>query len=159
MPKPLFKIIAGGQTGADRAALEWAITHKIPHAGWCPKDRKAEDGPIPRRFRLRETRSNTFAARTRWNVRDSDGTVIFSASRAITGGTALTRDWARRLGKPVLHLTQRLRAAEAARRLDRFLVRYSIQRLNVAGPRASQEPAIGDFARAVLDRSQVLAAR
>jgi hypothetical protein len=49
------KIVSGGQTGADRAALDFAIEHGIPHGGWCPKGRKAEDGPIDPRYLLRET--------------------------------------------------------------------------------------------------------
>jgi hypothetical protein len=46
----LRKIVSGGQTGADRAALDWAISRGVPHGGWCAKGRKAEDGPIPARY-------------------------------------------------------------------------------------------------------------
>ena len=51
------KIISGGQTGADRAALDWTIKDDIPHGGWCPAGRRAEDGVIPERYRLQETRA------------------------------------------------------------------------------------------------------
>ncbi len=68
-PKSGLKIVSGGQTGADRAALDFAIAHGIPQGGWCPKGRKAEDGPIPDRYQLKETPSDNYAQRTEWNVR------------------------------------------------------------------------------------------
>jgi ADP-ribosylglycohydrolase len=55
MTKAPSKIVSGGQTGADRAALDWAIKRGIPHGGWCPKGRKSEDGPIDVRYQLNET--------------------------------------------------------------------------------------------------------
>jgi len=70
--------ISGGQTGVDRAALEWAVANGIPHGGWCPKGRKAEDGTIPTQFQLKETANDDYSMRTRRNVHDSGGTVIFS---------------------------------------------------------------------------------
>jgi len=73
-----LKIVSGGQTGADRAALDWAIKNGIPHGGRCPKRRKAEDSPIDVRYRLKETPSSNYTQRREWNVRDSDGTVVFS---------------------------------------------------------------------------------
>ena|SRR2546425_12464089 len=72
MRKSPFKIVAGGQTGVDRAALDWAIAQGVRHGGWCPKGRRAEDGTIPRRYRLKEARSPAYHVRTRWNVRESD---------------------------------------------------------------------------------------
>lgn len=81
-----MKILSGGQTGTDRAALDWAIAHGIPHGGWCPKGRKAEDGPIDGRYQLQETPSSSYVERTEWNVRDSDGTVVFSIAAVLTGG-------------------------------------------------------------------------
>lgn len=151
MKRP-FKILTGGQTGTDRAALEWALANGVPHDGWCPKDRKAEDGRIPSRFRLRETRSRTYAVRTRWNVRDSDGTVIFSRHRRLMGGSRRTMEAARKLGKPLLHLTGSMDVTEAAQRLNAFIRQHHITVLNVAGPRASEEPGIGEFVQTVLAR-------
>jgi hypothetical protein len=75
-----FKIVSGSQTGADRAALDWAIEHGIPHGSWCPKGRWAEDGPIDGRYQLQETSTENYVQRTKWNARDSDGTVVFSIS-------------------------------------------------------------------------------
>src|SRR2546423_13574935 len=68
------KIVSGGQTGADRAALDFALAHKIPQGGWCPKGRRAEDGVIEPCYRLVETPSSRYSQRTAWNVRDSDAT-------------------------------------------------------------------------------------
>src|SRR5437660_8666127 len=95
------KLISGGQTGVDRAALDVALELGLPCGGWCPRGRKAEDGVIPDRYPLAETPSPSYRQRTRWNVRDSDGTLILVRGRP-TGGTALTLASARRLGKPVL---------------------------------------------------------
>jgi len=82
----LAKIVSGGQTGADRAALDWALAHGLPHGGWCPRGRKAEDGTIARHYRLTETPGDSYAQRTELNVRASDGTAILSLSRTLTGG-------------------------------------------------------------------------
>ena len=97
-----LKIISGGQTGADRAALDFAIKHRVPHGGWCPAGRLAEDGPIASRYQLNETPSLDPAQRTEWNVRDSDATVIFSLTPILHGGTKLTEEFAHVYGKPVL---------------------------------------------------------
>ena len=145
-----FKIISGGQTGVDRAALKWALANHVPHGGWCPAGRKAEDGRIPVRFRLTPTRSRTYAVRTRWNVRDSDATVIVSVHRRLAGGSQRTARLARQLDRPLLHLTAALGVTDAARTLRTFLQRHKITRLNIAGPRASEEPDAGEFASAVL---------
>ena len=82
----LLKLISGAQTGADRAALDWAIFRDIPHGGWCPKGRKAEDGKIPPQYQLNETPSASYLQRTEWNVRDSDGTVIVMVAAELAGG-------------------------------------------------------------------------
>ena len=147
------KIVSGGQTGADRAGLDWAIARDIPHGGWCPAGRLAEDGPIPERYRLEETPTESYALRTEWNVRDSDATVIFSLGPNLTGGSDLTRELAKQRGKLWLHLSKARSAdvEEAAARLRDFVDGNFVEILNVAGPRSSTEPGIGDFTRAVLD--------
>ena len=73
-----MKIISGGQTGADRAALDAALELSIPHGGWLPKGRKAEDGPVSKRYRLQELASPNYRDRTRKNILESDGTLIVS---------------------------------------------------------------------------------
>ena len=147
-----IKIISGGQTGADRAALDWAILHCIPHGGWCPKGRLAEDGPIARRYRLRETPAADYATRTEWNVRDADATVIFSIAKKLSGGSRLTAELARRHHRPLLHLSRDAPRGDPAKRLLAFLPRHKIKTLNVAGPRASEAPAIARFVRDTLER-------
>src|SRR4051812_7853330 len=100
------KIISGGQTGADRAALDFALQRHIPHGGWCPKGRLAEDGGIPPRYQLRETPGPDSIQRTEWNVRDSDGTVIFSIKELLSGGSKQTARLVARHRKPCLHLSK-----------------------------------------------------
>jgi hypothetical protein len=148
-------IVSGGQTGADRAALDFAIEHGVAHGGWCPRGRLAEDGPIDARYQLQETPSRRYSQRTEWNVRDSDATVVFTISPTVSGGTALTVDLAMRLGKPRLHLSRDTGPGimDSASQLREFLAAHAIQRLNIAGPRASQEPEIAAFVRGVLDRA------
>jgi hypothetical protein len=143
-------IVSGGQTGADRAALDFAVEHGLPHAGWCPRGRMAEDGPLARTYRLEETPSRKYAQRTAWNVRDSDATAVFTILPQATGGTALTLTLAQQLGRPWLHLARDAGEADHASRLTAFLQEHEVRRLNVAGPRASQEPEIAQFVREVL---------
>ena len=145
----IAKLVSGGQTGADRAALDFALARGLPHGGWCPRGRRAEDGPLPARYRLRETPSDDYAQRTEWNVRDSDGTVTFSLAPGLSGGSVLTAECAKRMGKPWLHLTPT--DPEPDQKLHNFVTAHHIATLNVAGPRASEEPGVGDFVRAVLE--------
>jgi hypothetical protein len=159
MARCSIRIVSGGQTGAGRAALDWALANRITHHGWCPKGRKAEDGVIPRRYRLKETRSAASTVRTRWNVRDSDGTVIFSLARTLSGGSRLTAEFAKKFEKPLLHLTGAAGATVQGRRLARFIRQHQIRTLNIAGPRASEEPGVARFVLAVLSRSRLLAQR
>jgi hypothetical protein len=84
------KIISGGQTGADRAALDVAIKLSIPHGGWIPTSRKAEDGILPEIYGLKEMPTASYPARTEQNVIDSDGTLIIARGK-LTGGTDYTR--------------------------------------------------------------------
>src|SRR4051812_1170847 len=104
MKPALAKIISGGQTGADRAALDFAIARGLAHGGWCPKGRIAEDGIIPHRYGLVETPEADPAQRTEWNVRDADGTVLFSIGETLRGGSEKTERFAIQYHKPWLHL-------------------------------------------------------
>ena len=147
-----IRIVSGGQTGVDRAGLAWAIRRGFPYEGWCPKGRRAEDGTIPSRYRLRQTPSTLYAQRTAWNVRDSDATVIFSQSPRLLGGSRRTLESCRDFGKPVLHLASDIfTVSESAVLLRKFLRQHHVRLLNVAGPRKSQEPRAGRFAQSVLD--------
>lgn len=145
-------IVSGGQTGADRAALDFAIRFGLDHAGWCPLGRRAEDGPLDLQYNLQESSSAKYDQRTRWNVRDSDATLVVTAQAKATGGSALTLAVAERAGKPCLHLAQEETPSviEAGERIADFILEHRVERLNVAGPRASQEPEIGTYVAAVL---------
>ena len=145
-----MRLISGGQTGADRAALDVALELGIDHGGWVPKGRAAEDGPLPNRYRVRETPSEDRAGRTERNVADSDATLLISHG-PLTGGSELTRRFAVELGKPVLHVElSKLSAPEASDRIARWLGALGCRTLNVAGPRASEEAGIFAAASAVL---------
>jgi hypothetical protein len=133
------RVVSGGQTGVDRAALDAALELGIPCGGWCPRGRRAEDGAIGPRYPLRETPSPDYAQRTEWNVRDSDGTLVLVRGEP-SGGTALTIQLANALGRPALVVDPNV-AGEAARVRD-WIARSGIRTLNVAGPRESGSPGI-----------------
>ena len=137
------KIVSGGQTGGDRAGLDVAIKLGIPHGGWCPKGRKAEDGTIGGQYQLVETPSASYLQRTEWNVRDSDATVIFTLAPTLTGGSKRTAEFAEKHRKPWIHLAQRSASHEnPALMLQRFEEENGVRILNVAGIRASKEPGL-----------------
>ena len=133
------KIISGGQTGVDRAALDCAIALHIPHGGWCPAGRKAEDGRIDERYRLVELASARYDDRTRENVEDSDGTLILNRG-VLEGGTELTLACARKHGKPVMAVD--LDNPPQRQEIRNWLSSNKIKRCNVAGPRESKRPGI-----------------
>lgn len=144
------KIISGGQTGVDRAALDVAIEAGIPHGGWIPKGRKTEEGPLPARYRMREMDTVSYEDRTEQNVLDSHGTLIFSHGD-LTGGSALTRELANVHGKPCLHLDlHQVTALDAAGQVVEWVAQNRIEVLNVAGPRASRDRQIYDDVKRVL---------
>jgi Circularly permutated YpsA SLOG family len=137
------KIVSGGQTGADRAALDLALAHNVPCGRWCPKGQKAEDGPIDLKYPLKETPSASYLQRTERNVRDSDATVLFSIEPTLSGGSKRTMEFARKHKKPWLHLCAADSAA--ADKLKAFTEEHRVKILNVAGPRASNEPGVGSW--------------
>lgn len=147
----LERILSGGQTGADRAALDWAIANNVPHGGWCPLGRLAEDGRIDDRYSLRETPSPDYIQRTEWNVRDADATVIFSSASVLTGGSLATAELATIQGKPFLHLHNDRPATDNADILEEFLLVKKVRALNVAGPRASGDTKAYRLVHTVLD--------
>ncbi|HYE31151.1 MAG TPA: putative molybdenum carrier protein [Methylomirabilota bacterium] len=144
-----FTIISGGQTGADRAALDWAMEHGIPVSGWCPKYRLAEDGCVPAKYPLKEMDSPSYSERTEQNVRDSDATLLISLSPELTGGSKMTLQFAKQWSKPVLHVSKADLFPGVL--LREFLRSNKARRLNVAGPRASTEPQVARFVQEVLD--------
>jgi hypothetical protein len=148
----IARLISGGQTGVDRAALDVALELGIPCGGWCPRGRSAEDGAIPARYPLAETPSESYSERTRWNVRDADTTLILAWGE-LTGGTLLTLQECRTTGKPYLVIDlagpgSDLAAVPAAREWIAANLAGGV--LNIAGPRASTHPDVYNRARAWL---------
>lgn len=147
----LSKIVSGGQTGVDRAALDVAIKLGVAHGGWIPRGRLAEDGPLPESYRMRETSSAIYSERTEKNVIDSDGTLIISRGE-LTGGSETTRTMAIKHQRPWLHVDlNQASAFLSAVRIVEWLNTHRIRILNVAGPRASKEPGIYQDVLALLE--------
>lgn len=157
MSKPeLSKIISGGQTGVDRAALEVALFLEIPHGGWCPKGRRAEDGPVPLMFDLVETASFNYAVRTEKNVVQSDGTLILFRN-TITRGTGLTVQFAKRHQRPYLCIDlaplddqDSMAIEEMSAEILNWIGQNNINVVNVAGPRESTTPNINSQSHTLL---------
>ncbi len=136
------KIISGGQTGADRAALDTAIELGVPHGGWIPKGRLTEDGPLPDKYNLKEMPTESYPARTEQNVIDSDGTLIISRGLPI-GGTAYTIEMAQKHKKPYLFINlEEISETDAPSIITSWTNEQGIEILNVAGPRASEDSKI-----------------
>ncbi|OPY06436.1 MAG: putative molybdenum carrier [Syntrophus sp. PtaB.Bin001] len=138
----VVKIISGGQTGADRAALDFAIQYNIPYGGWVPKGRKSEDGSIPEIYQLQEMPTSDYSKRTEQNILDSDGTLIVSHG-ILTGGSALTEFFADQHKKPCIHVDlDKQSIKDAAITISSWIEENNIEVLNVAGPRAGKDPEI-----------------
>ena len=136
------RIVSGGQTGADRAALDVAIKLGLSHGGWIPRGRLTENGELPPEYRLKETSSSQYPERTEKNVVDSEGTLILSHG-PLTGGTEYTREMAMRHHRPWLFIDlDRTAAFQAATAINKWILEKKIEILNVAGPRASEDPSI-----------------
>ncbi len=146
----LHKIVSGGQTGVDRAALDAAIETGIPHGGWVPTGRIAEDGRIADRYSVTETGSTEYPVRTEMNIRDSDGTLIVTRG-SFDGGTALTARLAEKLGRP-LFIVEGAWSLDTIERVRQWIEEKQIDVLNVAGPRESKSPGIYGFALGFLVR-------
>ena len=142
-----LKVVSGGQTGVDRAALDVALELGIPCGGWCPQGRRAEDGVIAQKYPLRETPTAEYAERTEWNVRDSGGTLVLTRGEP-TGGTAFTIELARAYRRPCLVVD--LAAPVPAQTVRDWIAGHRIRVLNVAGPRAEGNAGIYEQAVAFL---------
>lgn len=141
----LSKIISGGQTGADRAALDAGLELGFPIGGTCPVGRKAEDGPISSAYSLKEI--GGYRQRTRQNVIDSDGTVIFYESY-VQSGTQTTLLFCIRQGKPYKLIDiEVVNTHTAADLVTNFVSEFDVNILNVAGPRLSGCPGIYDYVK------------
>jgi len=146
----LQKIISGGQTGADRAALDVAIETGISHGGWVPRGRKTEKGRLPLRYHLKEIQSIDYAQRTEFNVADSDATLLISHG-ILKGGSALTKTLATKHRKPCLHIDlDEMSQDRAIEVIKLWLQVRGVRVLNVAGPRASEDPRIYEDVKNIL---------
>lgn len=147
------EIISGGQTGADRAALDFAIKHNLPYGGWVPKGRKTENGTLPGKYHLQEMPAGGYSQRTEKNILDSDGTLIVSHG-LLTGGSALTRKLAKQHRKPWIHIDlETTPYPEAAKMIREWVGRNGIKVMNVAGPRASKDPNIYQAVATLLEET------
>lgn len=145
------KIISGGQTGSDQAALDVAIKLNIPHGGWIAKGRKTEDGRLPDKYQLQEMPTASYPKRTEQNVLDSDGTLIISHGK-LDGGSALTRKLAKAHNRPWTHIDMDvLSVPDAEKIIQSWINRNNIEVLNVGGPRASKNPRIYNTTAEVLE--------
>jgi hypothetical protein len=140
---PVRKIISGGQTGADRAALDFALENNFEIGGWIPKNRLAEDGRIPEKYQnLRETETENPAERTELNVLDSDATLIFSHGD-LKGGSKLTLEMCDKHAKPRLHIDlEKTEFLQAVKKAQQFVIFSNCQTLNIAGAPASEDARI-----------------
>ena len=151
MMMALKKIISGGQTGADRGGLEAAIALGIPHGGYCPRGRLAEDGFIPHKYELTETTSRDYPDRTMRNIAAADATLIVVNSFVAAGpGSRLTIDMAMRVRKPCMTVELSKGRKTAASRVRGWLRRLRVETLNVAGSRESTAPGIEKAVRDLL---------
>jgi hypothetical protein len=144
-----IKFISGGQTGVDRAALDFALSNDILCSGWCPQMRQAEDGTIPIRYPLTESYSPNPAVRTELNVKDSDGSLILIIED-MDKGTQQTFDFAHLHAKPVF--VWRIGINRNYEQFDNWLSKNNISSLNIAGPRESNQPGIYTEALNTMDR-------
>lgn len=142
------RIVSGGQTGVDRAALDLALEKGIPCGGWCPAGRHADDGVIPERYPLRETAEMDHTIRTEHNVRDSDGTLMLYRG-SLQGGTAYAVLMARHLNRPVLAVN--LDDSFDVDAVAAWIRNNRIRVLHVGGQRESSCPGIYQAAKRTLE--------
>lgn len=128
------KIISGAQTGADRAALDFAIEVGIPYGGWIPKGRKAEDGRVPDKYdQLQEMATASFPARTEKNIHDSHGTLIISHGK-LTGGSLRTKKLADQHKRAYLHIDlPKTNHFLAAKKIIKWIAANGIEILKCGG--------------------------
>ncbi len=151
--KRKIKIISGGQTGADRAALDFALENEFETGGFVPKNRLAEDGRISDKYpNLRETETENPSERTEANVKATDATLIVSRGELV-GGTNLTKIFAGKYEKPFLHIDLLdLKIEDAAEKTREWLKSFDCEILNVAGARASEDAKIYDETKKLLNK-------
>lgn len=136
-----IKIISGGQSGVDRAALDFALKFGIACGGWCPKGRKAEDGQIDKKYPLKEASDASYETRTKLNVLESDGTLILFEGE-MDAGTRLTFNLAQEMNKPVLAIDLSGNKDSIFQKIYNWINFNYLEIINIAGPRESNSPRI-----------------
>jgi hypothetical protein len=155
-----MKIVSGGQTGADRGGLDWAIDHRVEHGGYCPNNRRAEDGKIPVKYRLIQTGSRNYLVRTEKNVQYSDATVIFKRQDIDSVGSVWTITFCKNHNKPFLVIGEITGEYHLdAGKLAAWLEKIKPKTLNVAGHRESSCPGIHDYVYHVFEIAKNLCAQ
>jgi len=149
-PERPTMLMSGGQTGVDRAALDWAITNNLEHGGWCPAGRIAADGVLDHRYQLSETESNGYRQRNKLNVQHSDATLIIYRGM-LEGGSRLTLAFANKSGKACLPLNLETPADQILTQWHAWCATHRPARLNIAGPSEARCPGIYQQALALLD--------
>jgi hypothetical protein len=154
----LSRIISGGQSGVDQAALRVARELHLELGGWCPPGRVCESGVIPGELPLEPTPEDASewtpeiprSQRTQWNVRDSDATLVLRprSPHAPDPGTDFAEQCARRCCKPLLVADPF--SPTAAAEIRAWLSTLSIRTLNVAGPSEASSPGVGGQTFALL---------
>jgi len=131
------KIISGGQTGVDRAALDFAIENGFEHGGYCPQGRRAEDGKISNKYELVETSSPKYIVRTLLNVESADGTLILYKG-SVRGGSKAAKDYALTIHKPLIEINLVKVEIKMQVTAAHWIKENQISTLNIAGPRESE---------------------
>ena len=147
----LKKIISGGQTGAEQAALDAAIKYSFSHGGWIQKGRKTEDGILPYEYKLKELKSGAYPNYTERNVINSDGTLIISHGK-LKGGSVLPKKLAKKYNRYFLHIDlNETPAFIAASKINSWIIKHGIEILNVTGSRASKDPKIYEIVKYIIE--------
>lgn len=146
----LVRVCAGGQTGVERAALDFAINRRIGHGGWCPRGRQAEDGTIAARYQLRETQTASLVEAAAHNAIESDATLILNTGE-LDGVALAAKQSADQAHKPCLVL--QLEGDDLAPLVDAvagWMGAGGYTSLTIAGPQESERPRIYRLSRLFL---------
>jgi len=161
MSEPRFfeKIISGGQTGVEQGALDAALEFSFPCGGWCPKGRKSENGRIPDKYPLKEYPSPDYSTIIEANVKNSDGTLIFTYG-PLDNESTLTIEFVKKYGRPcrVIDLKQTSPEDAVKKVFTGWIYQeWLISDLNVRGPRESKYPGIQETVKKIMTKAIVIA--
>ncbi len=144
------KVISGGQTGADKAALDVAIELGIQHGGWIPKGRMVEDGRLTDKYKLQETKNIGYSQCTELNILESDGTLILTHGK-LTGGSVLIQQISKKHNRPCLHIDlNEINEPKAVQIISTWIEARKMKTMNVTGPRVGKDPEIYEAAKRIL---------